>query len=850
MNDVLASAIHFALDLGLKATAIFLVTGAALLLLHRASAATRHFVGVLGLAAALVLPVLSLALPRVAVPPAPGPEAAGARRFRSRASRPGRTRGARRRSPAACSPSPCPRSRCWRPRPTFSTRLRPRRPRPPRRLRVPWFAIGLGLWAAGALAVGARLAVGWARVRRIARQASPIQDADWIEERDRAARRLALDRRVELMESEEVPVAMTSGMRRPLLFIGKVARLWEVERRRIVLLHELAHVQRGDWLALILAELAVALYWFHPVAWWIGRRVRRDAETACDDLVISAGTKPSVYAGHLLGIFRSLASPSHPRGARSRDRPPAPLRGTAAGDPGPALRPGREVPVPGDLLRRRPVDGRRRRGRGRALDASPGGQRGGDGGRVPRGGLARPVVGRRRSGRSELGVGLSFQLGIGVREPEVDCAGETKTVSASAADSAAPDETALPEEAAEPAGTVPAIWTPEPDAPPSRTPVSSRPSNRRSPRDGEDWYSRGMELHNDENYREAIAAFAKSIEAGHKEAASSYNIACGYALLGEPDRAFEWLKRAMDAGFDLSHYIDHDDDLDSLKSDPRWAEWKRLAKQSQSKSEERHAQTVVTRYRADRGEEPSGRRAVLRRGRRSPAGRPLRPGGEGLPDRDRPRLPSRDGLLQPGLRLCSGGRRRTAPSTVSSARSTRASTRRTTCARTTTSTASTATPALPPCSRRPRSFRWTRAMAGGTGNPAPSGQSGARPRPATSPTRPSTRQKGRAWFNLGYAALAGDRAQQAAEAFRKALDLGYRKPTTMYNLACTYSRLDQVDVAFDWLFKALDAGFDSQAGRCAPTTTSTTCAATRGTGRRSRSPARRTGTTRTTKTDR
>ena len=49
----------------------------------------------------------------------------------------------------------------------------------------------------------------------------------------------------------------------------------------------------------------------------------------------------------------------------------------------------------------------------------------------------------------------------------------------------------------------------------------------------------------------------------------------------------------------------------------------------------------------------------------------------------------------------------------------------------------------------------------------------------------------------------------AAEAFQKALDLGYRKPTTMYNLACTYARLDQKDVAFDWLFKALDAGFDA-----------------------------------------
>src|SRR5439155_623868 len=42
------------------------------------------------------------------------------------------------------------------------------------------------------------------------------------------------------------------------------------------------------------------------------RRVRRDCERACDDLVLTAGTKPSVYAGHLLGIFRSLSAAAHP----------------------------------------------------------------------------------------------------------------------------------------------------------------------------------------------------------------------------------------------------------------------------------------------------------------------------------------------------------------------------------------------------------------------------------------------------------------------------------------------------------------------------------------------------------
>jgi tetratricopeptide (TPR) repeat protein len=69
-------------------------------------------------------------------------------------------------------------------------------------------------------------------------------------------------------------------------------------------------------------------------------------------------------------------------------------------------------------------------------------------------------------------------------------------------------------------------------------------------------------------------------------------------------------------------------------------------------------------------------------------------------------------------------------------------------------------------------------------------------------------ESARAWFNLGYARIEGDRPAEAIPAFQHALDRNYRKPTTMYNLACAYSLMDRKDEAFQWLFKALDAGFD------------------------------------------
>jgi len=71
-------------------------------------------------------------------------------------------------------------------------------------------------------------------------------------------------------------------------------------------------------------------------------------------------------------------------------------------------------------------------------------------------------------------------------------------------------------------------------------------------------------------------------------------------------------------------------------------------------------------------------------------------------------------------------------------------------------------------------------------------------------------ESGRALFNAGYARLySGDEAK-SAEHFARALALGYRKPATLYNLACAEARQGHVDTAFEWLTKALDAGFDAK----------------------------------------
>jgi hypothetical protein len=88
--------------------------------------------------------------------------------------------------------------------------------------------------------------------------------------------------------------------------IPAIAETWPEDRRRAVLLHELAHVARFDCLTQLLAHAACAIYWFHPLAWWAANRLRLEREHACDDRVIAAGAPAREYAGHLLEIAYSF----------------------------------------------------------------------------------------------------------------------------------------------------------------------------------------------------------------------------------------------------------------------------------------------------------------------------------------------------------------------------------------------------------------------------------------------------------------------------------------------------------------------------------------------------------------
>jgi TonB family protein len=259
------------LEVSVKGT---LVLGTAFLLslaLRRASASTRHWLWTVALAAVLLLPLLATVLPawEAPVPPLASEVLA---------------------APAAAAPLDSRRAQSPAPKPVW----------------LDWPGWAAAVWLAGALLVLARLLLGMQRVRRLARRASSVEDSAWSEALEEASRSLGVAVPVRLLQSPRVALPMTWGVWQPVVLLPDDAGEWPPERRRAVLLHELAHVKRRDCLSQVLAQAACAVHWFNPLVWLAARRLAIERERACDDQVLQLGTRASDYAAQLLEVARSL----------------------------------------------------------------------------------------------------------------------------------------------------------------------------------------------------------------------------------------------------------------------------------------------------------------------------------------------------------------------------------------------------------------------------------------------------------------------------------------------------------------------------------------------------------------
>jgi beta-lactamase regulating signal transducer with metallopeptidase domain/HEAT repeat protein len=188
--------------------------------------------------------------------------------------------------------------------------------------RVPLRGIALvvAIWGAVALAVVASFAWSAAAVRRIVRHARPLDEPAWRVPLLEIADRMGLADAPRLLVSRGTTMPFACGVLVPTIVLPEGCDGWSLDRRRAVLLHEMAHVRRRDLAGHVLGQLACALYWFHPLVWMAAARLRAESERACDDLALVCGTRAADYAEHLLDIVTAVRRARTPRVALAMAR--------------------------------------------------------------------------------------------------------------------------------------------------------------------------------------------------------------------------------------------------------------------------------------------------------------------------------------------------------------------------------------------------------------------------------------------------------------------------------------------------------------------------------------------------
>lgn len=297
-------------------------------LLRRASAAARHLVAVTAQAILLILPFAAFVLPGRALSPVRQAGMASVRQpglqfIRSNAlsrhdGTVGRTQiggiGADRLPVQASTQIAADASGVSaRGRDMRNTAVTPAVPAaPPSRIAVGMAWAAWTVWLAGALGMLARCGLGMWRLHGMARSCHTVSDTSLMARLNDLQAEAGLKRPVKIVQfaapdSRFSPsVAMTWGAWRPVLLLPTDASGWSGERLRAVVLHELAHVRRNDWLTQTLGQIVCAVYWFHPLVWRLHGRAQMEAEHACDDAVLRGGMRGSDYAAHLLDAARAV----------------------------------------------------------------------------------------------------------------------------------------------------------------------------------------------------------------------------------------------------------------------------------------------------------------------------------------------------------------------------------------------------------------------------------------------------------------------------------------------------------------------------------------------------------------
>jgi beta-lactamase regulating signal transducer with metallopeptidase domain len=205
---------------------------------------------------------------------------------------------------------------------------------------APWLTLG---WAAGVLLFGLRLLGGAWFTRSLRWRGTASLEARWQARLEQLCAGAGIKRAVCVLQSTATAVPLVVGWLRPVILMpAAVFTGLTPHQVELLLAHELAHIRRLDPLVNLLQAMVETLLFFHPVVWWLSRRIREERELCCDDFALSLCGGRVAYAQALLQIaetslgapslaLSSQGSPLRRRVNRILGMPPAPGRLSAPG---------------------------------------------------------------------------------------------------------------------------------------------------------------------------------------------------------------------------------------------------------------------------------------------------------------------------------------------------------------------------------------------------------------------------------------------------------------------------------------------------------------------------------------
>jgi GWxTD domain-containing protein len=168
---------------------------------------------------------------------------------------------------------------------------------------LPWLA---PIWIIGVVVFYLRHIASWLTARRLRTAGICCAPHFWQERLEHLTHALRLSRPVALLESSLVATPVVIGHLRPVILIpiGLLTGM-SVEQIESILLHELAHIRRYDYLVNMVQTSIESLLFYHPLIWWISRVIRTEREHCCDDWAATISGNTYEYARALTALERS-----------------------------------------------------------------------------------------------------------------------------------------------------------------------------------------------------------------------------------------------------------------------------------------------------------------------------------------------------------------------------------------------------------------------------------------------------------------------------------------------------------------------------------------------------------------